>query len=155
MPLILPLPLLLPLALFLASLGCATAYQHQVNNIDSEIAIKGSRFEIILSERNVNISESELGDPLNKKMVKDKLKRDKVSLLRFIGAHFSLAPVDANPIFIEDYADKLAEMILRKCPNGNVTGLTSTRERATYDKGTEDSKVSGAIVKVTGYCWKG
>ena len=85
-------------------------------------------------------------------MVKDKLKREKVNLLRFIAAHFSLAPVDSNPIFIEDYADKLAEMIVRKCPNGNITGLTSTRERASYEK---EDQVSGAIVKVVGYCWKG
>ena len=136
----------------LAGWGCATVYRHQINNIDTETTIKGSRFEIILSERNVNMMEAELGSTLSKKMVKDKLKRDEVNLLRFIASHFSLVHLGENPVFIEDYADKLAEMILRKCPNGNITGLTSTKERASYK---EDVQVGGAIVKVTGYCWKG
>ena len=134
-------------------LGCASLYQHQMNSINTETTIKGNRFEIILSEKNVNMTESELGSTLSKKMVKDKLKREKASLLRFIASHFTLSPVDINPIFIEDYADKLAEMILLKCPNGSITGLTTTKERTSYEG--ESIPIRGAIVKVTGYCWKG
>ena len=141
---------LLPL-LFLG--GCATVHQHQMSNIDTETTIRGSRFEIILSEKDVNMSEKELGTNLSKKMVKDKLKREEKTLLRSIATQFTFAPVSTNPIFIEDYADKLAEMILRKCPNGNITGLSTTRERGNYTRGA--TKINGAIVRVTGYCWRG
>ena len=51
----------------LAGLGCASVYHHQMNNIDTGTTIKGSQFEIILSERNVNMTEKELGPALSKK----------------------------------------------------------------------------------------
>jgi hypothetical protein len=60
---------------------------------------------------------------------------------------FQMGPRTGNPVWSsEKYADGVFEKLYEKCPSGQITGLSSTREMNKYPV------VSGEIVKLTGYC---
>ena len=57
-----------------------------------------------------------------------------------------MGPRTGARVFSDSYMDKITEEVYKKCPSGNITGLTSTRETARYPV------ITGEIAKITGYC---
>jgi hypothetical protein len=130
------------LVLFLSS--CAYLHRVQIGEIDSNAVTKGKPFQILVSETGVNIQEiggiaRAVSPQANQKSLKD---------IENVIAAFQVGPRTGNPVYSEHYADGIAQMILRECPSGHITGLMSSRETAKYPV------VSGEIIKVTGYCIK-
>jgi hypothetical protein len=66
--------------------------------------------------------------------------------LRDILALMNMGPRTGNPVYDEEYADKVLDYIYAECPTGKMTGLTSVREAKAF------GAVSGEIVRLSGYC---
>lgn len=66
--------------------------------------------------------------------------------LRDILALMNMGPKTGNPVYDENYAEKVMDYIYAECPSGNITGLTSIREAKAL------GAVSGEIVRLRGYC---
>ena len=66
--------------------------------------------------------------------------------IRDILALMNMGPRTGNPVYAEDYAEKMVEYIYAECPSGKLTGLTSVREAKAL------GPVSGEIVRISGYC---
>ncbi|MBH25888.1 MAG: hypothetical protein CMH57_15885 [Myxococcales bacterium] len=121
--------------------GCAQAHQVQLGEVDSRAVVEGRRFEILVSETGVNVQQAaEIGGALVSSQAGN------LSTLGDIIAMFQMGPATGNPVFREEYADAVLELIRAECPSGRITGLTSIRESASYPV------VSGEVIKVVGYC---
>jgi len=66
--------------------------------------------------------------------------------IRNILALMNMGPRTGNPVYDDEYANKLMEYIYAECPTGKLTGLTSVREAKGF------GPVSGEIVRISGYC---
>lgn len=66
--------------------------------------------------------------------------------IRDILALINMGPRTGNPVFSDDYAEKIMNYIYAECPTGKMTGLTSIREAKGF------GPVSGEIVRISGYC---
>ena len=66
--------------------------------------------------------------------------------LRDILALMNMGPRTGNPVYDEEYADKVLDYIYAECPTGKITGLTSVREAKSF------GAVSGEIVRLSGFC---
>lgn len=66
--------------------------------------------------------------------------------IRNILALMNMGPRTGNPVYDDEYANKVMEYIYAECPTGNLTGLTSVREAKAF------GPVSGEIVRISGYC---
>lgn len=134
---------LLLLSLAFAISGCAILHHHQLGDVDSDVVKKGRKFEVLVSETGFNVGEA--GNIL-KATTRSKQSRKDVSQVQSMIEMFQMGPRTGNPVFTDQFADNLVDMVLEKCPSGKVSGLSSTRETAKYPV------VSGEIVKISGYC---
>ena len=66
--------------------------------------------------------------------------------IRDILALINMGPRTGNPVFSDDYAEKIMNYIYAECPTGKMTGLTSIREAKGF------GPVTGEIVRISGYC---
>jgi hypothetical protein len=66
--------------------------------------------------------------------------------IRDILALVNMGPRTGNPVYDDEYANKVVEYIYAECPTGKLTGLTSVREAKSF------GPVSGEIVRISGYC---
>ena len=66
--------------------------------------------------------------------------------IRNILALMNMGPRTGNPVYDDQYANKVMEYIYAECPTGKLTGLTSVREAKVL------GPVSGEIVRISGYC---
>lgn len=66
--------------------------------------------------------------------------------VRDILALINMGPRTGNPVYDDEYANKVMDYIYAECPTGNLTGLTSIREAKGF------GPVSGEIVRISGYC---
>jgi hypothetical protein len=66
--------------------------------------------------------------------------------IRDILALVNMGPRTGNPVYDEEYANKVMDYIYGECPTGKLTGLTSVREAKSF------GPVSGEIVRIRGYC---
>ena len=66
--------------------------------------------------------------------------------IRDILALINMGPRTGNPVYDDEYANKVMEYIYTECPTGKLTGLTSVREAKSF------GPVSGEIVRISGYC---
>lgn len=129
---------LLPLAAFLLLLtSCARLHHITVSNVDARM--KGSPFEVYVSDMGVNIGETSRAMSRASKDGTFKKIGDIVSM-------FQMGPRTGNPIYHVNEFMGIGEAIKSKCPSMKVTGLTSIREMRNYNF------VSGEIVKITGFC---
>lgn len=125
---------------FLFMLSCAQLYHAQQSDI---IRVQGKKlkpFEVKISETAVDLQQA--GD-LTSAVTKD---NDRAKQIADILALFQMGPRTGTPIYNEKYADKIAELLYKKCPSRKITGLLSVRERREYPV------VSGEIIKIRGYC---
>lgn len=126
--------------------GCAFMHHTQIGDVDSDIVLKGQKFEILLSETGVNIKEAA---NIGKAMTRHKGTQNQIQQIQQIISMFQMGPRTGNMVFSEDYADSVFQHIRTKCPSGKISGLMSIRESAKYPV------VSGEIIKVIGYCSEG
>lgn len=120
--------------------GCAQLHHAQVGNIDDRS--KSTKFEILVSETGVSVEDI---SNILKATSRNPRNNDGGRIADTI-ALFQMGPRTGNPVYNQDYAERLVYMIYEKCPSGKVTGLMSIRETRKYPV------ISGEIVKVTGYC---
>ncbi|MFT6114208.1 MAG: hypothetical protein ACJA10_001149 [Oleispira sp.] len=66
--------------------------------------------------------------------------------IRNVLALINMGPRTGNPVFDDEYGNKVMEYIYAECPTGKLTGLTSVREAKSL------GPVSGEIVRISGYC---
>lgn len=126
--------------------GCAFMHHTQIGDVDSDVVLKGKRFEILVSETGVNIKEAaEIG----KAMTRHKGTQDQIQQVQQIISMFQMGPRTGNMVFSEDYADGIVQHIRTKCPRGKISGLMSIRETNKYPV------ISGEIIKIVGYCSEG
>lgn len=133
--------LLIPCALLLS--GCAIVHQYQMDSIDSDMVLKGKKFEIIVSETGVNLQEA---TSTAKLFTRDAKTQNQMQAVNNVVSMFQMGPRTGNMVFNDKYADGLFKAIQIKCPSGKVSGVSSVRETAKYPI------VSGEIVRITGYC---
>ncbi len=136
--------LIVNLALAQLLVGCAILHHHQIGEVDSQVVLKGRRFEILMSQTGFSVNEA--GAILKATTRSDQARKD-IGQAQAIIELFQMGPRTGNPVFTEQFADNLVDRVLEKCPRGRVSGLSSTRETAKYPV------VSGEIVKITGYCY--
>lgn len=123
--------------------GCAVMHHTQVGEIDSNVVLKGRKFEVLVSETGVNFKEgAKIGQALTRHKGTQRQLRDAQQIL----ALFQMGPRTGNQVFSDDFADQIVSLVQANCPHGEISGLVSVRESAKYPV------VSGEIVKIIGYC---
>ena len=132
------------LVLLAGTVSCARLHHAQVGEIDSSAVLEGNRFEIIISESGLNLDDAA---EVAKLFAGSQSKE--VDTIRDIIKLFQMGPSTGNPVFEEQYADVLFDVLNAECPDGQITGLVSIRESADYPV------VSGEIIKLVGYCKEG
>jgi hypothetical protein len=121
--------------------SCAVLYRVQVGEMESLPGYSYQPFEIKVSE---------LGFDMNRasntvKTYNNNKDNDLSKLLSFI-ALFQMGPRTGLPVYNKDYAKNILQVIYKKCPSGQVTGLISIRENRDYNI------ISGEIIKIKGFC---
>lgn len=136
--------LLLTILAFGTLQGCAIMHHTQIGEVDSDLVLRGRRFEVIISETGVNLSEAA---NITKAFTRNQKTRDGIQKVQDVIALFQMGPRTGNPVFSEEYADMMFSLMQKECPSGKMSGLTSIRETAKYPV------ISGEIVKIVGFCF--
>jgi hypothetical protein len=123
--------------------ACAIMHHTQIGEVDSRVVAYGQPFEILLSEVGVNLQEA--GEIL-KATTRNSNAHKNIEGAQAIIALFQMGPKTGNPVYSDDYADPMFNIMRTKCPSGIYSGLTVVRETNKYPV------VSGEIVKIKGYC---
>lgn len=123
--------------------GCAIMHHTQIGEVDSRIVLKGRRFEIKVSEVGFNIQEA---GKIGKAMTRHKGTQKQIGQVQAIIEMFQMGPKTGNPVFTDEYSDRVFSLVRKECPSLKFSGLTSVRETAKYPV------VSGEIVKIVGFC---
>ncbi len=125
--------------------GCTVLHHAQVGEVDSEIVMRGQRFEVLVSALGVDVDRAA---DLAKAFARTEEAESNIDGVRDIVNSFQMGPKTGNVVFDDTFADGVFEKIRASCPSGRVSGLVAIRETADYDL------VSGEFVKITGYCQK-
>jgi hypothetical protein len=128
--------------LLLLTSGCAILHRAQISDIQYKKGYDRVPFEVKVSEVGFDVKGA--GD-LAGSLIQGQGGENAQSLGEIM-AYFQMGPVTGIPVYNRNYADKILELIYKRCPSGNYTGLTSIRETNAYPV------VSGEIVKIKGYC---
>lgn len=126
----------------LAAAGCASMHNQQITDIDSTRGTL-SPFEIQASATGVSVQD---GAAVARALAPDRQSRKQVSWVESIIALTQMGPKTGEPTFSDDWADGLVSQILKRCPSGQITGLTTRREAMKYPI------ISGELVTIKGYC---
>lgn len=122
--------------------GCAVLHHAQVGEIDNRSGYQREPFDIKLSELGVDFgAATRAGGQLFGSRTGEQLER-----FNQVASLFRSGRATGNPVFVEDYARKLNEAILERCPSGWVTNVVALRETADYQV------ISGEIVRIKGTC---
>lgn len=121
--------------------ACARLDHVQIGEIDQS---QGS-----LTPFNVQVSEfgfeaaaaAEIGRVATKGQASQQFQQ-----IRDILALMNMGPRTGNPVYDDEYANKIMSYIYAECPSGKLTGLASVREAKSF------GPVSGEIVRISGYC---
>lgn len=129
------------LGLALSGSACARLHHYQLTDIDSS---RGTLepFELRVDETGFNLQEA----AAVAKLTASRENRKRIGDAEAIIALFQFGAKTGDPTFSEDWADGLSEMVLAKCPSGQITGLSVLRESADYPV------ASGEVITVRGYC---
>ena len=126
----------------LGLVGCAQLHHVSYGDIDNRPGYVKKPFDIKASETGVNIQEAK---QIARGFMNERQSRDADNIAAII-ALFQMGPRTGNPVYVNDYAKNLVQVLYEKCPSGQVTGLMSVRETRKYPV------ISGEIVKITGFC---
>jgi len=121
--------------------ACARLDHVQIGDIDQSQGPL-TPFTVQVSELGFNASGvAEIGRISTKGQASQQFKT-----VRNILALMNMGPRTGNPVYDDEYANKLMEYIYTECPTGKLTGLTSVREAKSI------GPVSGEIVRISGFC---
>lgn len=122
--------------------GCAVLHHAQVGDIDNRAGYRKEQFDIKVSELGLDFgAAAQVG-----RQVFGSRAGDQFEKMNQFASLFRSGRATGNPVFVEDYARKLNEAILQRCPSGWVTNVVALRETASYPV------ISGEIVRVIGTC---
>jgi hypothetical protein len=124
------------------ALGCATAHQVQLSDIDSSQG-RLEPFRVQVSGTGFSASDAAA---VAKSFSHDARTQRDLDTAESIVAATQMGPKTGDPTFSDDWADAAALKVLERCPSGRITGLSARRETMDYPV------VSGEIVTVRGYC---
>ena len=130
------------LLLLLQLYGCTVLHKAQIGEIDMR-GSSVSPIDIKVSEMGFSVKEA---GKLGAALAKNKKSSDTVKKIANIIALFQMGPTTGKPVYNDTYARNIRKQIIKSCPSGYVTGLSSIRETTSYPV------ISGEIVKITGYC---
>lgn len=133
--------LILPVIAFLQ--GCAILHSVQFGEVDSEVVLKGRKFELLVSE--VGVSTEEIGATAQA-LSRSQQGKDNAGAAAGLISLFQMGPRTGNQVYSDVFADRIFDLLRKECPSGRMSGLQSIRETAKYPI------VSGEIVKITGFC---
>ena len=122
----------------LLTVSCARLDHIQIGNIDNTHK-KTTPFSIKVSEQGYNLGEA--------RSIARFLKASKEGeeVLNII-AMFQMGPRTGNPVFVENYAENILDLIHKKCPSRKVKNLDVRREAVKYPV------ISGEIININGEC---
>ena len=121
--------------------ACARLDHVQIGEIDQS---QGTLipFNVQVSQFGFEVAAAaELGRAVSKGRTAEQFQQ-----LRDILALMNMGPRTGNPVYDDEYANKIMDYIYAECPTGKMTGLTSVREAKAF------GAVSGEIVRLSGYC---
>lgn len=122
--------------------GCAVLHHAQVGDIDNRSGYRREQFDIKVSELGIDFgAAAHMGRQLFGSRAGEQFEK-----LNQVASLFRSGRATGNPVFVEDYARKINEAILERCPSGWVTDIVALRETASYPV------ISGEIVRVVGTC---
>ena len=121
--------------------GCTVLYSVQLGEVKGQAGAE--HFKILVSEIGVNLDEAANAA----KMFASAAAAKEVDESKNIMGMFQMGPRTGDPVYNEEYADSLFELLKARCPSGKIFNLVSIRETAKYPV------VSGEIVKITGDCY--
>lgn len=110
--------------------SCTTVYAVQVGAVDDRKHELLRSFEVIFDSNDLDVEDV----------------ANHIPVVQDVAAYFAIGPRTGQPMAQPHFASQLLEAIYRKCPSGQVTGLTSSRTVTDY------SFVTRHKVRVTGYC---
>ena len=123
--------------------GCAWLHHVSIGDIDNR-SQSGSDFDIKVSETGVNIDElAEVA-----KVFAATSDAENISEAQQYIQYFQMGPRTGNPVYNENYAYGLYDMLYKECPSGKISNLTVIRETNKYPV------VSGEIIRIKGNCQK-
>lgn len=122
--------------------ACAQLHHVQIGEIHNHPGFVKKPFDIKISESGFSLEEA----AGISKAVLNKRGGDTVGSIAAVVGLFQQGPRTGNPVYVNNYARGLVQVLYEKCPSGKITGLMSIRESRKYPV------ISGEIVKVTGYC---
>jgi hypothetical protein len=123
--------------------SCVYLHHVQISDIDQRRLKQLEKFEIMVSETGVNLDEA---TSIARGLTSSKKTREQLDQINSLISLFQMGPRTGNLVFNDTYAEPILELILSRCPSGQITGLTSLREMKKYPV------ISGEIVKITGWC---
>jgi hypothetical protein len=122
--------------------GCAVLHHVQVADVESDNT-KGSPIDIKVSETGVSLDEAA---SIAKGVARSQAGKEAIGDIQAIVSLFQQGPVTGAPVYVENYASKILDLLKEACLQGRVTNLVSIREMRKYPV------ISGEIIKMTGRC---
>jgi hypothetical protein len=126
------------------ALGCAVLHKTQLSDIDPPG--KAKRVSIKVSETTVDLNEIADLAKMSGQVFKSKAADNLGEAINTYTALFQFGPRTGTPVYTEEYARFVPEMLRKECPTGHVTNILSTRETRSYPV------VKGEIVRVDADC---
>jgi hypothetical protein len=131
----------LVLSLMLVSGGCARLDSVQIGSIDQSQGPM-TPVSVRLSETGFDAAATaEIG-----RAVTDGQTSENFEDLRTILGLINMGPRTGNPVYNDQYAEKLLTYLRNECPGGTLTGIRAIREAKSA------GPVSGEIVGVDAFC---
>lgn len=122
--------------------GCAHMHHYEVGEIDDS---KGSLRPIEVRVDETGIDAQEAAE-IAKLATSSRQARQRVGTAQTVIALAQTGYKTGGVTLNDDWADGLLAAVLKRCPSGQLTGVTVIRESADYPV------VSGEIVTVKGWC---
>lgn len=122
--------------------GCAHMHHYEMGEIDDS---KGSLRPIEVRVDETGFDAQEAAE-IAKLASNSQQARQRVGTAQTAIALAQTGYKTGGVTMSDDWADGLLEAVLKRCPSGQLTGMTIARESADYPV------VSGEIVTVKGYC---
>ena len=120
--------------------ACAYLHHIQLGDIDNRSSFERIPVSVKVSENGINLNEA--SNLLKHTGSKAQEARKGLFLLSL----FQMGPVTGNPVYNDEYADNILDLLRSQCKGGRLTALNSIREMQKYPV------ISGEIVKLTAYC---
>lgn len=123
--------------------SCAQLHHVQLADISDNSAKKTKIVDVKVSETGVNLEEAA---KIAKVFARDARSSKAIDDVQNTIALFQMGPRTGNPVYVQDYAKAIPDMLKTECPNGKINNLVSIRETRKYPV------ISGEIVHIKAEC---